>query len=84
MSGMIEKDIIELATRLWVNHRRHESGRRPPINEDLGLNLYWNGSSWYASVTRWPARTPGRRVGVYAPSTGTALTSLLAKLRAEG
>jgi hypothetical protein len=46
--------------------------------------LYWDGNIWYASVTRWPARTPGRRVGVYAPSTGTALIGLLAKSRAEG
>ncbi len=80
----IERDIIELATRLWVSHRRHEQGRRPPINEDLGLNLYWSGSSWYASVARWPARTPGRRVGVYASSASSALDGLLAKLRAEG
>lgn len=84
MSGSIERDIIEVATRLWVNHRRHESGRRPPNTEELGLNLYWNGRSWFASVTRWPARTPGRRAGVYASSANSALTSLLSKLRGEG
>lgn len=84
MSGMVERDIIETATRLWVNHRRHEEGRRPPTNEDLGLNLYWTGTSWYASVARWPARTPNRRVWIYATSADSALTSLLQKLRQEG
>jgi len=80
----IEKDITELATHLWVSHRRHDSGRRPPSSEDLGLNLYWTGNRWYASISRWPARTPGRRIGVYASHASTALTSLLAKLRKEG
>lgn len=84
MSGTIERDIIAQATRLWVAHRRHEEGRRPPNNEDLGLNLYWTGSNWYASISRWPARTPGRRVGVYASSANSALTGLLDKLRSEG
>lgn len=80
----VERDIVELATKLWVNHRRHEEGWRPPNNEDLGLNLYWAGGHWYASVARWPARTPGRRVGVYSANAQRALSDLLGKLRSEG
>jgi hypothetical protein len=84
MRNMTERDIIELATRLWVHHRRHEEGRRPPTNEELGLTLYWTGSSWYASVTRWPPRTPRRSTGVYASTASGALDDLLRKLRTEG
>lgn len=88
MSGSIERDIIEQATRSWVKHRRHAlaplPGGRGPLNEDLGLNLYWQGDRWYATVVRWPARTPGRRIGATASSANSALTNLLAKLRSEG
>lgn len=81
MSAGIERDIIETATCIWVRHRRHE-GRTPPEDE-IGLNLHWTGRSWYASVAKYPARTPRRFAGFYGPSPSSALTGLLATLREE-
>lgn len=77
----IEQAITEAATRMWVNHRRHDPESRPPNAGELGLNLYWQGDRWYASVDRWPARTPGRREGAYGASSTAALAALLGKLR---
>lgn len=77
----IEHDVIAEARRTWVSHRRHPEGAAPPSDSDIGLNLHWGGSSWYACVAALPARTPGRFVGEYAKGPTEALARLLGTLR---
>lgn len=77
--NQVETEIIETATRIWTGHRRHSG--RPPFSSEINLNLYWSGSSWYASCAKYPARTPRRFAGCYGDSPGAALSALLRDLR---
>lgn len=77
----VEREIIEQAIRLWSGHRRHDGGR--PTTQEIDLRMFWSGDSWYASCAKGPARTPGRFAEVSGPSSLSALTNLLGKLRRE-